>query len=92
LALPDRPSIAVLPFQNISGDVEQEYFADGLVEDIMTAMSRIKWLFAIARNSSCTYKGKVVDIKQVGRELGIRSLLEGGVRMAGSRPHYRSAY
>src|ERR1039458_9488200 len=72
LQLPDKPSIAVLPFQNMSGDPEQEYFADGIVEDIITALSRVKWFFVIARNSSFTYKGKAVDIKQVGRELGVR--------------------
>jgi TolB-like protein/class 3 adenylate cyclase/Tfp pilus assembly protein PilF len=85
LALPDRPSIAVLPFQNMSGDSEQEYFADGMVEDIITALSRFKSLFVIARNSSFTYKGKAVDIKQVGRELGVRYVLEGSVRKAGNR-------
>jgi TolB-like protein/class 3 adenylate cyclase len=85
LALPDRPSIAVLPFQNMSGDPEQEYFADGMVEDIITALSRFKSLFVIARNSSFTYKGKPVDIKQVGRELGVRYVLEGSVRKAGNR-------
>ena len=85
LALPDKPSIAVLPFQNMSGDPEQEYFADGMVEDITTGLSRIKWLFVIARNSSFSYKGKEVDIKQVGRELGIRYVLEGSVRKAGNR-------
>ena len=84
LALPDKPSIAVLPFQNLSGDPEQEYFADGMVEDIITALSRFKSLFVIARNSSFTYKGKAVDIKQVGRELGVRYVLEGSVRKAGS--------
>lgn len=84
-ALPDRPSIAVLPFQNMSGDPEQEYFADGMVEDIITALSRFKLLFVIARNSSFTYKGKAVDIKQVGRELGVRYVLEGSVRRAGGR-------
>ena len=72
LALPDKPSIAVLPFQNMSGDPEQEYFCDGIVEEIITALSRIKWLFVIARNSSFTYKGKAVDVKRVGRELGVR--------------------
>ncbi len=82
LTLPDKPSIAVLPFQNIGGDPEQEYFADGIVEDIITALSRIKSLFVIARNSSFTYKGKAVDIKQVGRELGVRYVLEGSVRKA----------
>ena len=85
LALPDKPSIAVLPFQNMSGDPEQDYFADGMVEDIITALSRFKSLFVIARNSSFTYKGKAVDIKQVGRELGVRYVLEGSVRKAGSR-------
>jgi TolB-like protein/class 3 adenylate cyclase len=85
LALPDKPSIAVLPFQNMSGDPEQEYFVDGLVEDIITALSRFKSLFVIARNSSFTYKGKAVDIKRVGRELGVRYVLEGGIRKAGSR-------
>jgi TolB-like protein/class 3 adenylate cyclase/tetratricopeptide (TPR) repeat protein len=83
--LPDKPSVAVLPFQNMSGDPEQGYFADGLVDDIITALSRFKGLFVIARNSSFTYKGRVVDIKQVGRELGVRYVLEGGVRKAGSR-------
>ncbi|MCV9960689.1 hypothetical protein OIU34_02155 [Pararhizobium sp. BT-229] len=85
LALPDKPSIAVLPFQNMSGDAEQEYFADGMVEDIITGLSRIKWLFVIARNSSFVYKGKAVDIRQVGHELGVRYVLEGGVRKAGDR-------
>jgi TolB-like protein/class 3 adenylate cyclase/Tfp pilus assembly protein PilF len=85
LALPDKPSVAVLPFQNMSGDPEQEYFADGMVEDIITALSRFKSLFVIARNSSFTYKGKAVDIKQVGRELGVRYVLEGSVRKAGNR-------
>jgi len=85
LALPDKPSIAVLPFQNLSGDPEQDYFADGMVEDIITALSRFKSLFVIARNSSFTYKGKAVDIKQVGRELGVRYVLEGSVRKAGGR-------
>ena len=85
LPLPDKPSIAVLPFQNMSGDPEQEYFADGIVEDIITALSRFKSLFVIARNSSFTYKGKAVDIKQVGRELGVRYVLEGSVRKAGNR-------
>jgi TolB-like protein/class 3 adenylate cyclase len=83
--LPDRPSIAVLPFQNMSGDSEQEYFADGMVEEIITALSRIKWLFVIARNSTFIYKGKAIDIKQVGRELGVRYVLEGSVRKAGGR-------
>src|SRR5262249_18532269 len=85
LALPDKPSIAVLPFQNMSGDPEQEYFADGMVEEIITALSRIRWLFVIARNSSFTYKGRAVDVKQVGRELGVRYVLEGSVRKAGQR-------
>jgi adenylate cyclase len=85
LPLPDKPSIAVLPFQNISGDPEQEYFADGMVEEIITALSRIRWLFVIARNSSFTYKGKAVDVKQVARELGVRYVLEGSVRKAGTR-------
>jgi TolB-like protein len=85
LSLPDKPSIAVLPFQNMSGDPEQEYFVDGLVEDIITALSRFKSLFVIARNSSFTYKGKAVDVRQVGSELGVRYLMEGSVRKAGSR-------
>jgi len=85
LALPDKPSIAVLPFQNMSGDSEQEYFADGMVEEIITALARIRWLFVIARNSSFTYKGQAVDVKQVGRELGVRYVLEGSVRKAGQR-------
>ena len=85
LALPDKPSIAVLPFLNLSGDPEQEYFADGVVEDIITALSRIRWLFVIARNSSFTYKGRAVDVKQVGRELGVRYVLEGSVRKAANR-------
>jgi TolB-like protein/class 3 adenylate cyclase len=85
LALPDKPSIAVLPFQNMSGDPEQEYFADGMVEDIITALSHFTSLFVIARNSSFTYKGRAVDIKQVGRELGVRYVLEGSVRKAAGR-------
>jgi adenylate cyclase len=85
LALPDKPSIAVLAFQNLSGDLEQEYFADGVVEDIVTGLSRIKWLFVIARNSSFTYKGQSIDIKRVGRELGVRYVLQGSVRKAGER-------
>ena len=85
LDLPDKPSIAVLPFLNLSGDPEQEYFADGMVEDIITALSRIRWLFVIARNSSFTYKGRAVDVKQVGRELGVRYVLEGSVRKAANR-------
>ena len=82
---PDKPSIAVLPFENLSGDREQEYFADGMVEEIITALSRFRWLFVIARNSSFAYKGRAVDVKQVGRELGVRYILEGSVRKAGSR-------
>jgi TolB-like protein len=85
LALPDRPSIAVLPFVNLSGDPEQEYFADGVVEDIITALSRIHWLFVIARNSSFIYKGRAVDVKQVGCELGVRYVLEGSLRKAAER-------
>jgi len=85
LALPDKPSIAVLPFENMSGDPEQEYFADGMVEEIITALSRIRWLFVIARNSSFTYRGQAVDIKQVGRDLGVRYVLEGSVRKDSSR-------
>jgi adenylate cyclase len=85
LPLPDKPSIAVLPFQNMSGDPEQEYFADGMVEDIISGLSRIGWLFVIARNSSFTYKGRTVDVKQIGRELGVRYVLEGSVRKAASR-------
>jgi adenylate cyclase len=84
-ALPNKPSIAVLPFQNMSGDPEQEYFADGMVEEIITALSRMRWLFVIARNSSFTYKGHSVDVKQVGRELGVRYVLEGSVRKAANR-------
>jgi adenylate cyclase len=85
LPLPDKPSIAVLPFQNLSGDPEQEYFADGIVEEIITALSRFRSLFVIARHSSFTYKGSVVDVKQVGRELGARYVLEGSVRKAANR-------
>ena len=85
LALPDRPSIAVLPFQNMSGDPEQEYFADGMVEDIITALSRLSWLMVIARNSTFTYKNKAVDVKQIGRELGVRYALEGSVRKSSNR-------
>jgi len=81
--LPDKPSIAVLPFSNLSGDPEQEYFADGMVDDIITGLARINWLFVIARNSTFTYKGRAVDVKQVGRELGVRYVLEGSVRKAG---------
>jgi adenylate cyclase len=83
--LPDKPSIAVLPFQNMSGDPEQEYFADGMVDEIITALSRFKWLFVIARNSSFTFKGKPVDIKEVGRRLGVRYVLEGAVRKASGK-------
>jgi TolB-like protein/class 3 adenylate cyclase len=85
LPLPSKPSIAVLPFANLSGDPEQEYFADGVVEDIITALSRVPSFFVIARNSSFTYKGRTVDVRQVGRELGVRYLLEGGIRKAGNR-------
>jgi len=85
LALPDKPSLAVLPFQNMSGDPEQEYFADGMVEEITTAIARLPWLFVIARNSAFTYKGKAVDVKQVARELGVRYVLEGSVRKGGNR-------
>jgi len=85
LQLPDKPSIAVLPFLNMSGDPEQEYFADGIVEDILTGLSRLKWLFVIARNSSFSYKGRNVDVRQVGRELGVRYVLEGSVRKGGNR-------
>ena len=83
--LPNKPSIAVLPFQNMSGDPEQEYFVDGMVEEIITALSRIRWLFVIARYSSFSYKGLSPDVKQVGRELGVRYVLEGSVRKAGGR-------
>jgi TolB-like protein len=82
LPLPDKPSIAVLPFANMSGDPEQEYFADGMAEEIITSLSRVRWLFVIARNSSFTYKGQSVDVKRVGRELGVRYVLEGSVRKA----------
>jgi TolB-like protein len=85
LALPDKPSIAVLPFTNIGGDREQDYFADGMAEEIITALSRCRWLFVIARNSSFTYKGKSVDVREVGRDLGVRYVLEGSVRRAGDR-------
>jgi len=83
--LPDKPSIAGLPFENISGDPEQEYFADGIVEEIITALSRFRWLFVIARNSSFTFKGKAVDVKEVGRRLGVRYVLEGSVRKASGK-------
>jgi adenylate cyclase len=85
LPLPDKPSLAVLPFQNMTGDAEQEYFVDGMVEEITTAISRLPWLFVIARNSAFTYKGKPVDVKQVAQELGVRYVLEGSVRKAGNR-------
>ena len=85
LTLPDKPSIAILPFTNLSSDPEQDYFADGMVEDIITALSHFKALFVIARNSSFTYKGRAVDVKQVGRELGVRYVLEGSVRKAANR-------
>jgi len=85
LVLPDKPSIAVLPFANLSGDPEQEYFADGMVEEIITALSRIRWLFVIDRNSSFTYKGQVIDVKRVGHGLGVRYVLEGSVRKVGRR-------
>jgi len=85
LPLPDKPSIAVLPFANLSADPEQDYFADGIVEEIITALSRIRWLFVIARNSSFTYRGQIIDIKRVGRDLGVRYVLEGSVRKVGSR-------
>src|SRR5262245_33554940 len=85
LSLPDKPSVAVLPFVNMSGDAEQEYFADGITEDIITALSRNRWFFVIARNSTFTYKKRAVDVKQVGRELGVRYVLEGSVRKAGNR-------
>jgi TolB-like protein len=85
LALPDKPSIAVLPFTNVGGDPEQDYFADGMADETINALSRCSWLFVIARNSSFTYKGRAVDIRQVGRELGVRYVLEGSVRRGGDR-------
>ena len=85
MALPHKPSIAVLPFANLSDDPEQEYFADGMVEEIITALSRIRWLCVLARNSSFTYKGQAIGVKQAGRELGVRYVLEGSVRKAGNR-------
>jgi adenylate cyclase len=91
LPLPDKPSIAVLPFQNMSGDPEQDYFADGMVEEIITSLSRNKQLFVIARNSSFAYKGKSPDVRQVGRELGVRYVLEGSVRKVGGQPTGRLA-
>ena len=83
--LPDKPSIAVLPFANMSGDVQQEYFADGVSEHIITALSKLRWFFVIARNSSFVYKGKMIDVKHVGRELGVRYVLEGSVRRSGQK-------
>jgi TolB-like protein len=85
MSLPDKPSIAVLPFQNMSGDTDQEYFADGMVEEIITALSRIKWLFVIARNSSFTYKNQALDVERIGRELGVRYVVEGSVRKGENR-------
>ena len=85
LSLPDKPSIAVLPFDNMSGDPEQEYFADGIAEDIITALSKMPWLFVMARNSSFTYKGRAVDVKEIGRELSVRYVLEGSIRKAGCK-------
>jgi adenylate cyclase len=85
LTLPDKPSIAVLPFRNMSGDPEQEYFADGITEDITTALSRLRWFFVIARNSSFSYKGKVIDVRVIARELGVRYVLEGSVRKGGGQ-------
>jgi adenylate cyclase len=85
LPRPDRPSIAVLPFSNMSGDPEQDYFADGISEDIITGLSKLRWFFVIACNSSFIYKGKAVDTRWVGRELGVRYVLEGSVRKSGSR-------
>ena len=85
LPLPDKPSLAVLPFQNMTGDAEQEYFVDGMAEEITTAIARLPWLFVIARNSAFTYKSKPVDVKQVARELGVRYVLEGSVRKAANR-------
>src|SRR5262249_40229103 len=85
LPLPDKPSLVVLPFQNMTGDAEQEYFVDGMVEEITTAIARLPWLFVIARNSAFTYKGRPADVKQVAQELGVRYVLEGSVRKAGNR-------
>ncbi len=85
LALPDKPSIAVLPFANMSGDVEQDYFADGLTEDLITSLAKFRWFFVIARNSSFTYKGRAATVQQVGRELGVRYVLEGSSRRLGGR-------
>ena len=93
LELPDQPSIAVLPFQNMSGDPEQEYFADGITEDIITALSHVNGLIVMARNSTFAYKGRSFDVRQVGRELGVRFVLEGSVRKAGQRgSHHWAAY
>ena len=85
LALPDKPSIAVLPFQNMSGDAEQEYFADGITEDILTELSRFRELFVISRNSAFVYKGRQVNVQKVAKELGVQYIVEGSVRKAGSR-------
>src|SRR5260221_438572 len=85
LPLPDRPAIAVLPFNNMSGDPEQEYFSDGISEDIITALSKLRWFLVIARNSSFTYKGNAVHLKQIGAELGVRYVVEGSVRKSGDR-------
>src|SRR5205085_9200438 len=85
LPLPDKPSIAVLPFSNLSDDPRQDYFADGIVEEIITDLSRVRWLFVIARNSTFIYKGRAVDVKQVARDLGVRYVLEGSVRKGGNR-------
>src|SRR5262249_19351708 len=85
LPLPDKPSLAVLPFENMTGDAEQEYFVDGMVEEITTTIARLPWLFFIARNSAFSYKGKTVDVRQVARELGVRYVLEGSVRKSGNR-------
>jgi adenylate cyclase len=85
LPVPDKPSLAVLPFLNLSGDPEQEYFADGMVEEIITALSRIRWLFVTARNSTFAYKNQNVDVKRAGQELGVRYVLEGSVRKSGNR-------
>ena len=85
IPLPDRPAIAVLPFTNMSGDPEQEYFSDGISEDIITALSKLRWFFVIARNSSFTYKGKAVHLKQVAEELGVGYVVEGSVRKGGDR-------
>src|SRR5262249_1558528 len=85
LPLPDKPSIAVLAFTNMSGDAGQEYFSDGIADDIITELSRVRWLFVIARNSSFAYKGNATDVKRIGRELGVRYVLEGSVRRGGER-------